>query len=462
MAGSISVPGIGSGIDSARLAQSLFDQLTLSNTVRSRQVQGISAENSSLEKLRTLLLDLSSKLDSLRSANGGFDTKSATSSNPLVVTAAADGNATSGSFTVNVSTLASTAKGSFSRQFTNVNDFIISDPGSAGNVQFVVGTGDDEASFSIAVDETTTASDFVSQFNAQSAGKASASLVNLGTNSAPSYVISFNSMEQGVDAGSISVGSDNPALSNISALGATTLEQASNATFTISGVSGAVERASNSINDLITGVSFQLEGVGEGVVTVADDSQVGSNQIKGFVGAYNSLVDYINKEDAVSVSQDGGNTSFIKGSLAESDVDENVLSSIRSIISSVSSSDSSVSLASMGISTERDGKLSFNEDKFNATFATNPSGVQQAVTALADGLSGTQGAIQGFAGFGKSIDLAIQANAETVSNLNETIGKTERSAQTRSDALLRQFTGLEALLAKLNSQSGYLTSLLRF
>ncbi|MCB0345924.1 MAG: hypothetical protein KDD66_12465, partial [Bdellovibrionales bacterium] len=81
---------------------------------------------------------------------------------------------------------------------------------------------------------------------------------------------------------------------------------------------------------------------------------------------------------------------------------------------------------------------------------------------LADQLGGATGSIQQFTGFGKLIDGAQDANNGEMQNLQDTISKVERSATSRQEALQSQFTSLEGLLAKLNSDANLIAGLLKF
>ncbi len=141
MASSVSFSGIGSGIDSARLADALYDQLTLPNKYRSNQVTQLEQENSSLEDLRSKLLGLADKLDSLRTVNGGTSAMTAQSSNSDIVSVAADSSAEFSNFQVSVESLAKSASGSFNRDFDSRVEYLVQDSSQAGNVSFSVGTG---------------------------------------------------------------------------------------------------------------------------------------------------------------------------------------------------------------------------------------------------------------------------------------------------------------------------------
>ncbi|MCB0345363.1 MAG: flagellar filament capping protein FliD, partial [Bdellovibrionales bacterium] len=428
MAGSISFPGIGSGIDGSSIAQALFDQLTLQNAPRQNQIEALQSENSALDQLNTLLLGVADAIDPFRTINGGGSVKGASTSNKDVATATAGSNAETGSFDISVKQLADNASGSFATSFKSGSDFIVSGAANTGDVTFTVGEGDDAQQFTVSVDELTTAEDFVDEVNAKSGGSVSAALVNTGTNSDPSYKITFQTTQSGTENGSLSVSASDGLGAD---LGTATIDQASNAIFEIEGISGQIERSSNNIDDVISGVSFQLQGTGTATISIKEDAGSAADQLEAFVSAFNSLVEFANKEDAVEVTQQNGETVNIAGALAGTNIDDSALSAIRSAISSAVSGDGSTSLASLGVSTNQDGTLSFDRDAFEAKFNQNPDSAAQALTSLADQLGGATGSIQQFTGFGKLIDGAQDANNGEMQNLQDTISKVERSATSR-------------------------------
>ncbi|MCC6931767.1 MAG: flagellar filament capping protein FliD [Deltaproteobacteria bacterium] len=462
MAGNITFPGIGSGIDGSQIASAVKEQYTIQNKVRTNQVSNLADETTALEKLRTLLLDVADKLDGMRTVSGGASIKDASSANEAIVKVAADSSAQSGTFAITVKSLAQSASGSFDRGFDSSKELILQDPADQGNLSFTVGTGKNSSTFSVAVGATTTAEGFVSEFNKQAAGKASASLVNVGTESDPSYRIMFSTKELGTEKGSISVAAENEDLLAAGGLGSMTLDQATDAEFQISGISGTIKRATNSISDVVPGVTVQLQSEGTTVVSVESQAGVDTKQVEAFIGAYNNLVEFINTEDAVTVSNVNGENVNQYGALAKTNIDNDALSSLRSALLGAQSESGDLVFSSLGISTQRDGTLSFDKAKFEQVVARDGAGAAQILTNVADKIGGVSGVVHGFTGYDLAIDREIAGNKQETEQLNETVSRVERSASEREQAMLRQFSGLEGLLAKLNSQASALTRILQF
>lgn len=457
MAGSITFPGIGSGIDAESIARLVREQYELQNVPRKNQIAARESENSSLEQLRTLLLDVAGKLEGLRTANGGAGGKKAVSSSD-VLSASADSTAVTGSYTVSVKQLATNGHGSFDRSFSSTDEPLVADAAKGGTVTFKVGQGAEESSFTVDMDATTTAQEFVDSFNASADGAATASLINVGTSGDPQYKITFSTTSTGAEEGALSIAADNEALFDDDALGAATIEQATNAVLEISGL-GEVTRSSNTIDDVISGVTLQLAKSGSASVTVSEDLAASRSQLEEFIAAYNSLVAFVTTEDRISSEVEAGETVNTYGSLARTSVDEEMLGSLRNAIASAGSLDGAQSLASLGVRTERDGTLSLDSAAFEAAFADDAAGVNQTLTDLADRISGVDGTAHQFTGFGLKLDSAVESNDLAIAALNDTIARVERNAAERERSILERFSRLEGLLAKLNSDSSFIQSL---
>lgn len=462
MVSSVTIPGIGSGIDASRLARSVFDQASLPADIHRQSIDTIASENNSLDRLRTLLLDLADKLDALRSTNGGAVQTSALSQDENVVVAVSDSSAEIGSFSIEVKTLAASASGSFGRSFASSDETLLGDAKQSGTLRFSVGLAEEAKDFSVSVGPSTSAEDFVANFNTQADGVASARLLNLGTEDVADYRIVFSGEDLGVSKGSVSLEAGNDALLGQEVLGGVSIEQATNAEFSVSGVAGVFERDTNTIDGVLKGVTLTLKNEGTTQVQVEQKPGVTAEQIQSFVSSFNALASFVNSEDAVEVVERNGELENSFGSLSSTSVDDNAISALRQALLESRSEDGSVSLAALGVSTELDGTLSFDSDKFDTVSEQHPEQSAEAVMALADAVTGVQGVVHQYTGYGMLIDQVEQGNQNEVADLGEAIERVERSASAKEDVILNQFTNLEGLLARLNMESTYIAGLLQF
>lgn len=467
MASLINFSGIASGIDSSALIKALLDS---DRAVRVKPLQSkvtsFTDTNSSFSELKSLLGKLNTASQKLREVNGGALAKSASSSDETIVTASASGSATNGTYTLNVSQLAKNATFSFDDRFTSADAAINSDinDGLSSDqriVQIQVGTGAEQEAIEIEVSSTTTLSDFAEQFNAAS-DKATASVINVGTAASPSYALSIISNNQGTDKGEIAVTvADEIKTAGLGAFNSSALSQATDATFTISGVTGTITKSSNSIADVIPGLTLNLQATGSATLSVSDDASSSSATVQEFVNAYNEVINYIAESDQITREEDSSGVTNIFGPLASTSVDESVVTSLRQALSSAGISGGSVNiLADLGITTERDGTLKFDSAVFQDALASDPESVRQITSNLGETLGAVDGTLAQFTQFNGIIDIASNSNTEQITRLNDQIARIEDGLSAKEQSLLNQFARLESLIGQLNSQQNSLSQLL--
>ena len=470
---SINFSGIASGIDSSALIKSLLDQKRRAQvTPLEDKVSNLQGTNSSLSKLTTLLDTLKTSASKFRALNGTVLSKSFTSSDESKVSGSAANAAASGSFTVNVSSLAKNGTHSFDDRFSSDTSVINSginnaDPAANRTVSYTIGTGGDQETVDIELTNTTTVSGFVSQFNANS-DNATASVVNVGTTASPSYAIVINSNNQGTQKGAIgvSVGSSvtdpNGDLSTADGKFVTgTASAAADAEFSVTGIAGTITRSSNAVSDVIAGVTLNFQSLGSSTITVKDDSTKTSASMQEFVDAYNEIIKYIAENDAVTREEDGEEVSNVFGPLARTSLDEGVLGMLRSALSDAGVSGRSVNIfADMGITTNRDGTLKFDTAVFKEAMASDPEGIRLITESLGEDLAAVDGKIAQYTRFNGMIDLEETSNNQNITTSNKRISDLEALFSREGDSLNQRFSRLEALIGRLNSQQSTLSSLL--
>ncbi|MBN8549499.1 MAG: flagellar filament capping protein FliD [Deltaproteobacteria bacterium] len=467
MSSLISFSGLASGIDSSALIKATLDQSRAARiTPLQNRIATLQDTNDSFSKLKELLSKLNTAASKFRTVSGGALAKSAASSDETIATASANGSAVNGSYSINVTQLARSANFSFNDRFASSSSTInsaINDGALAADrtVQVEVGTGSNQESISIELTSTTTISDFVEQFNAQST-KATASVVNVGTSSSPSYAISIASNNQGVDLGNLSVSAGSEIQSAGSgAFTASTITQAQNAEFTLSGVSGTISKSTNSVSDLLPGVTFNLQGTGSATISIADDSAATASKLQGFVDAYNEIVSYIAQNDSITRDESGKDAKLVFGSLSGTSLDEGLQSALRGAFSAASTSGNIVNtLADLGISTQRDGTLKFDSTAFTSALSSDPEGVRSITSNLGEGLSSVDGTIAQYTRFNGLIDTASKSGSDEISRLNERIGTIEAALLKEQESLTARFARLESLVGKLSSQQASLAQIL--
>ncbi len=460
----LSFAGIASGLDT----QALIDATT--NASRQTRVKPDQDRVSKLEGANTAFEELSAKLDALRdtlqnftSLSGGGVAKVGTSSKESVVSATAQPTAFNGSYAVTVSALATNHTYSFDTTYSDIGDAIQStltgaEAESDRTVSFTVGTGTEQETVDVVItDGSFTIQNFVDEFNSTSQ-KARASLVNTGTTASPAYKIVISSLYEGTEKGTIARTSLGASLTNLSAYSENV---AADSSVTISGI-GTLTRSTNTISDVIPGVSLELNSLGSSTVKIAEDSTSTISKVQEFIDTYNDLVQFIDSNNVVAREEDGEQVTNTFAPLASTRVDDNMLDSIRSEISAaVASSGTSVRIfADLGITSQRDGTLGFDTTKLQSAISSEVSSVSAVFQSFADSVATTGGVIDQYTRFNGLLDVTVNANKTTISDLNKRISEAEASIQRQADALKLRYARLESVMGRLQNQQQSLSSAL--
>ena len=178
-----------------------------------------------------------------------------------------------------------------------------------------------------------------------------------------------NSMQIGVsgDATLTSLLSENPA-------GTQDLTQSSaalNAQMTVNGI--PVSQSSNTVSNVIQGVTFNLSGVTSTPATVSVSQNTGAvtSAVNQLVTAYNAL------NTAIQGVASYDSTSNKAGPLFGDPMVNNIQNQIRSILNTPISGTTSVysTLAEIGVTFQQDGSMAVNSSQLNTAIATQPSDI---------------------------------------------------------------------------------------
>lgn len=459
----INFSGIASGIDSEALIRATIEaQRSIRITPAEEKIARLEDTNSSLTELKSKIKAVQDLLYGITSANGGAVFKSATSSSDSVLTATASQSAYKGTYTVTVSQLARndvrTSNDSFASSDTIINPAL---PGSS-TVTVTIGTGGDMETVNVNLDNTTTLAEFAADFN-ENATKAIANVVKIADND---YRIVFTSNNTGTSLGQIAF--TDPDLNFPTGF---TASQAQNATFDIDGIATGITRPTNTISDVIPGVTMTLVDAGTSTMTIGIDSNKTKSKIQEFVSKYNEVVALINEGNTIEREEEGENVQNIFGPLTGTRVDENAWTTMRTVISGVQFNPESGSivytnLSSIGLQTQRDGTLTFvtsgsqSGSDFDTAIAAEPTSVENLLTDLADAMAATGNDVDSYTQFNGLIDTTKTSNDDLIRNLNDQIARAE-SALARQEATMRaQFARLEALIGRMQSQQASLLSAL--
>lgn len=457
--------GKGSGIDIVKLARDLTDVEKAPR--ESRLNADIEASEAKISGLAVLKYNVQLLVDSFNALNDASElaVPTATSSDTTKVSiTATDGSALSGISDIGVTSLAA-AQRNKSNQYTSTTQSL--NGGSGFTLTVTPGTG---SATNVTVEAgNDTPQGIVNAINAANAGVTATLLAedSSGSNyrimltgttgAANSYVVSSTLSDS--DLGFHDNSNGNTANNS----GTKSLQNPADASLTYNGVS--ITRASNSLNDVIPGVTLSLVGEHSGGATtsvnVVSDRATLKTKLQELVALYNDVKFAMDElSDPDSEEEDVG------GSLAN---DLATIRTVRDTIYQAVTQDSSTpsgnvtALRDIGVSVTRDGSLSFTESTYDTVAASNFDDISTMLSAGTNNQSRYDGQSQGLA---TDAVIKLETLTDSISGIFVTRTDSAKTAITRYEAdlqaledrmeavynrYLQQFTVMESLVNTLNS-----------
>jgi flagellar hook-associated protein 2 len=219
------------------------------------------------------------------------------------------------------------------------------------------------------------------------------------------------------------------------------------------------QRQTNSITDLLDGVTLELKTTGSASVSISQDTAAVNEAITGLVEAYNDVVQEISTKSAIDEKTQK------PGILADTPI-RSVVFDLQEIMNNTVEADaqgSITALQNIGIEFNRDGTLSLDEDVLEAALAKNLEEVQafflgdedQQIEGFADLVNERLRTLTSVAGL---FATEKQATQERIDSLKlQTARDTERLDR-KYERLTRQFVELDRYMNQQSSIASFLTS----
>ncbi|HZR84474.1 MAG TPA: flagellar filament capping protein FliD [Candidatus Binatia bacterium] len=448
----INIGGLATGLDT----NSIVDQLVRLEQRRSvdvltAQQSDATARQTAFQTFGTKLAAVLGAIDKLRDSSRAVARK-ATSSDATVLSAVAGTGATRGTTEVTVTAL---ARASIATSANAKSSATATVAAGAGSFSFQVGSGDVQT---VSLTASTTLEDLASAINDLNAG-ASASVVNIGTDAAPDYRLRLTSTDTGTshELTIVADGTD---------LGVAVTQTASNAALTVSGFATPIARESNTIGDLISGVTLTLSKEGGPVsVGVSTDVDAVKTDLQAFVDAYNDLVSFVQESSTVEQDTSSQDRTVSSGPLAFDGTVQGILSALHDSVSApiAGLSGSFSLLAEVGVESTRDGTLTIDDAKLESALANDEIGVAE----LFGGSAGATGVfdrvhdyVSGVTGAGGLLQVKTDGIGDELSSLQTRIDAAQEQLSQFEENLRATFTNLEVVVSQLRSQGNFLLSAL--
>ncbi len=428
--GTITAPGVGSGLDISGIIQSLV-------AVEREPLNRIEANQSAARTELSAFGRLNSSLETFESALSGLDSFSSfrifetTTSDENIATATASSDAAEGETDIVITQLAQRNVLS-SAAFTDTSTIV-------GEGTLTISVGAD--SFDVVIDSTNSTLSGIRDAinNASDNTGITATVINANDGSR----LIFSSDDEGV-ANALTLAGGGT-LTSLSSGNLTVQEPPLDAQFTVSGF--AVTSSSNTVSNVLQGVTFELEAIGASTITVGRNNSAVQESVQEFVDAFNAVNTTI--------------TQLRAGDLQGESLLLTIVSDLRNVFNTATTGLGGTfsSLSEIGVAFNDEGALALDADALTTALNADFRGVSNL---FADPTQGYVTRLQNIAELlvrtGGLIDTREEGVNTRIDNFDSRIDQFELRLISIERRLTRQFAALDTLLSSLNNTSRFLTS----
>lgn len=457
---SINFLGSYSGIDQSAIDQLMqIEKLPLNQLAR--QKTDITAKQNAWKDVNTRLKSLFDKLKTLQNTDT-FTSMTSKTSNEDIVTMTASKDAVAGIYKIEVSQLATSTR-IVGAKVNNAYDVDGKFAALGIKGSFTIKNHNEEKSSKITIAEGDSLKTIVDSINAEKKNTG----INATIIDSKIVLTDEKTGARGITLSNDDV--DNDILDKLglseSKIKRTTGEKAE---FTINGIS--VERDSNTVSDLVLGLTINLNEVGNSTITVSTDTEKLTKTVQGFIDQYNSTMSFIEEQLAPGTVTDDGTVG--RGTLAGDSSLRSLHSALRRMVTESLGADEEITtikdISQLGVSTtDKTGRLSFNSSKLLEQFSKDP---QSVINFFGDvkGVDGEDDSIGFISKLNKQIDSYISSKDGLIKSKNEGYDRTIRDINRRIDDFnvriarkeqyyLKMFTALDTAMMQAESQLSWLS-----
>jgi flagellar hook-associated protein 2 len=422
-----------SGFDVQGLVDSIIQADQAQEQPWKDQQTALTAQTNAIDQLNTDLASVNTSVQALTDVTGAFSQRVGVSTDNAIVGATVTNSAAGGDHTVVVNSLATKAV------YNTTNTGIATGDSTLSGGSFTITVGSNSQTIDIG-GSTNTLNTIAAAINADSSLGVTASVIQ-NSNGAELAVVSNNT------------GAANDITLTPSSDSALTFAKPTNgadASATIDGI--PVTSASNTVSNVIPGVSFQLNGQLPGspvTVSVQANTDGAAQAINSFVSAYNQIITDINAQFAYSASS--GTAGPLAGDATLRTVQEQLL---QAVSGTTVAGSGTPTLGSLGITENDDGTLTVDNSTLSNAIANQFSDVQSffqdPTSGFATQLSTVVNALNDPVNGAFTVEL--QGITSTQNGLTDDINNFEDNLVQVRQQLVTQLTNADDLLQQLPSQ----------
>lgn len=435
-----------SSLDVNSIVSQLMEQEKQPLKVLDTKEASFQAKISAYGTVKSALASLQSAVQTLTQPNT-FKALGITSTDINVVSGSATTEAAPGTYNIVVDELATANTLRSNGAYTATNATF-----NTGTLSIKVGTG---AAVNVEITNKNNSLAQVRNAINNSGAGVSATIINDGTNQR--LVLTSKTMGS---AGAITVtatdsgsGGSNP-LTALDSSSLVEVQPAKDAAFTVNGLS--VTRSSNTISDVVQGLTLTLSKEGSSTITVAKNPSTAVNAVTAFVTAYNAVVAQNSSLSAYDAANE--DASILTGDATLRSIQSKLGSLVNARVSGVTGGLSS--LSQVGVSLQRDGTLKLDTSKLTAALNDPDKDVASLFTQTTNGNKGV--AIQ----FNDWLTQATGTSgilSSRIDGLSVSIKSLDSRRDVINDRLVtiearyrKQYSALDALTTSMSSTSSFL------
>jgi flagellar hook-associated protein 2 len=464
MAGTLGINGIASGFNTDEIIKAIMEKERLPLTSMETKKQNLQARSDAWRELNSRIYKLKDAAYNLQSFTT-FRAQKVTVSDDKVLSATASAEALLSSYQLNVKSLA---------KAHSVSTGLINDATSISGGKIQITINGDSKEIGIAPEGSTNQeklNSIAKQINAAGAG-VTASVINLSENE---YKLYLTGKETGVPNQLVleDVGTDR-VLRDLGVLDETGLitheaQAATDAVIEINGdTTNPAARSSNTITDLIPGVALTLKETGALTLGVELDKEKVVETVKGFVDAYNSVMDYINQNKTFSYNETTktGTAGKLFGDSSLMYIESQIKNTLYQKVDGVDSSVGLLSLVGIkgasGVEGAKSGKLEFDEELFKTKLDSNFDDISKLFGASSEVSDGIFTQLHDDLFEWTSTDGVLKNKSNTIqreiSDIDDRMSAMEDRLELREKYYYSKFMAMEKALATMQSQSSWLSA----
>jgi len=361
------ISGLSSGGSAGNIAGQLDVQWIVEQLIYAKQqpIRDLEVFETFYEAKKESFQELNTRVSSLESAlykmnNSSFDSKSATVSSEANFTASANSTASDGEYTIWVDQLAA-AQSATTNGFASPDDQLLTGGGTITIKNF-----DNSETLGEITYTTTSLNGLRDSINALGLDH-SATVINFGTKSSPNYKLQITADNTGTENGFnityAGAGVDPNFLTKVAAADAQVYVNVNPAT----NPGEFITRSSNSISDIIGGVTLNLknaDATSATTLTIETDTAGLKENIQEFVSQFNSTMDFLNGH--FTYDEQKQRAGVLSGEAGALKVKNDLLLIASSRVEGLTGSDKYNSFSVIGVEINQLGQLEINDAKLDS------------------------------------------------------------------------------------------------